>query len=105
MAAAHGRLRRTGRLPAPKSSGPSLGRQIVASYLVNDLNLNWILGARYFESKLLDYDVSSNWCNWAYIAGVGNDSRKRYFNISKQQKVYDPHDKYIEYWLSRRIKS
>ena len=81
------------------------GRQIVASYLVNDLNLNWILGAQYFESKLLDYDVSSNWCNWAYIAGVGNDSRKRYFNIPKQQKLYDPNDKYIEYWLSKRINS
>ena len=46
------------------------GRQNVASYLINDLDLNWTWGAAYFESKLIDYDVASNWCNWMYMAGV-----------------------------------
>jgi deoxyribodipyrimidine photo-lyase len=61
------------------------GRQNVASYLCNDLKLDWRYGAAYFEQQLIDYDVSSNWGNWAYLAGVGNDPRgNRYFNIDKQ---------------------
>ena len=37
------------------------GRQNVASFLVRDLGLDWRLGAQYFESVLLDYDVCSNY--------------------------------------------
>jgi len=40
------------------------GRVNCASYFVHDLKLNWTWGATYFESKLIDYDVSSNWMNW-----------------------------------------
>ena len=75
------------------------GRQNVASYLIHELNLDWRLGAAYFESKLIDYDVSSNWGNWAYLAGVGNDPRARKFNIEKQQKTYDPENQYTKHWL------
>ena len=64
------------------------GRQNVASYFCNELNMDWRLGAAYFESQLIDYDVCSNWGNWAYLAGVGNDPRKhRYFNIEKQANI------------------
>ncbi|MFN4233473.1 MAG: DASH family cryptochrome [Bacteroidia bacterium] len=78
------------------------GRQNVASYLIHDLGIDWRWGARYFESQLLDYDVSSNWGNWAYIAGVGNDPRPfRKFNITKQQEQYDPNGTYINYWINR----
>ena len=35
---------------------------------------------------VIDYDVTSNWGNWAYGAGVGNDPRDRYFNIVKQDR-------------------
>ncbi len=76
------------------------GRQLVASFLVKDLNINWLLGAEYFESKLLDYDPCSNYGNWNYVAGVGNDPREdRYFNISKQAKNYDPNGDYVRTWL------
>jgi deoxyribodipyrimidine photo-lyase len=75
------------------------GRQNVASYLVNDLKVNWQWGAAYFESLLIDYDVSSNWCNWNYIAGIGTDPREdRYFNIRKQSDMYDPDGKYVQLW-------
>jgi len=40
------------------------GRVNCASYLVHDLQIDWSWGAAYFESKLIDYDVSSNWMNW-----------------------------------------
>ncbi len=76
------------------------GRQNVASFLVNDLKLPWQWGARYFESVLIDYDVASNWGNWCYVAGVGNDPREnRYFNILKQAQQYDKHAAYIKHWL------
>ena len=78
------------------------GRQIVASYLVNELNYDWRMGAYHFQAQLIDYDVSSNWCNWAYLAGVGHDPRKRHFNIDKQQHSYDPDHAYIDHWLEKR---
>ncbi|MCX2477365.1 DASH family cryptochrome [Pedobacter sp. MC2016-05] len=40
------------------------GRVNCASYFVHDLKIDWTWGAAYFESKLIDYDVSSNWMNW-----------------------------------------
>lgn len=79
------------------------GRQNVASYLVNDLKINWQMGAEYFESLLVDYDVCSNWGNWNYVAGVGNDPREnRYFNTQKQAQRYDPNGEYVKHWLQSR---
>jgi deoxyribodipyrimidine photo-lyase len=79
------------------------GRQNVASYLCNDLKLDWRLGAAYFEQQLIDYDVCSNWGNWAYLAGVGNDPReKRYFNIEKQAAQYDKNKTYVNLWLNQK---
>lgn len=76
------------------------GRQNVASFLVDVLDIDWRMGAMYFQSKLVDYDVSSNWGNWAYIAGVGNDSRDdRYFNVIKQGKRYDSDGEYVRHWI------
>ncbi|GAA4199921.1 DASH family cryptochrome [Pedobacter jeongneungensis] len=40
------------------------GRVNCASYFVHDLKIDWTWGAAYFESRLIDYDVSSNWMNW-----------------------------------------
>lgn len=72
------------------------GRQNVASFLINELGLNWQLGAEYFESLLIDYDPCSNWCNWNYLAGVGNDPKEiRRFNVIKQSKKYDPVGEFI----------
>lgn len=76
------------------------GRQNVASFLTKNLGIDWRMGAEWFESLLLDYDVCSNWGNWNYTAGVGNDARGfRFFNITKQAKDYDPEGKYVKHWL------
>jgi deoxyribodipyrimidine photo-lyase len=76
------------------------GRQNVASFLVHDLKVDWTLGAAYFEEKLIDYNPASNWGNWAYIAGVGNDPREnRKFNILKQAFDYDPKGEYVKRWI------
>jgi deoxyribodipyrimidine photo-lyase len=76
------------------------GRQNVASYFCNELNMDWRIGAAYFEEQLIDYDVCSNWGNWAYLAGVGNDPRgHRYFNIEKQASDYDKNKAFRSLWL------
>ncbi|MGI0494786.1 DASH family cryptochrome [Alkalinema pantanalense CENA528] len=76
------------------------GRQNVASFLTKNLGIDWRMGAEYFESQLIDYDVCSNWGNWNYAAGVGNDARGfRFFNITKQAKDYDPQGEYVKHWL------
>ncbi|XP_042391481.1 cryptochrome DASH, chloroplastic/mitochondrial-like [Zingiber officinale] len=76
------------------------GRQIVCSFLVRDMGIDWRMGAEWFESCLLDYDPASNYGNWTYGAGVGNDPREdRYFSIPKQAKTYDPEGEYVAYWL------
>jgi deoxyribodipyrimidine photo-lyase len=80
------------------------GRQNVASYLTKDLGIDWRWGAAWFESQLMDYEVCSNWLNWAYIAGLGNDPREdRYFNIESQVKKYDPDNRYTQLWLTKQL--
>ena len=75
------------------------GRQNVASYFAKDLLLDWRIGAAYFESQLIDYDVHSNYGNWMYVAGVGNDPRDRKFDISWQSQKYDSQNKFKKLWL------
>ena len=60
-------------------------RQNVASFLAKHLGIDWRIGAEWYECMLVDYDLSSNWGNWQYTAGVGNDPREtRVFNPIKQ---------------------
>jgi len=75
------------------------GRQNVASFLVNDLGLDWRMGAYWFERLLMDYDPCSNWGNWQYVAGVGNDPREgRRFDPVRQAGMYDPDGAYVARW-------
>lgn len=75
------------------------GRQLVASCLINELEIDWRYGAAYFEQQLIDYDVGSNWGNWQYLAGVGADPRgHRRFDLNKQTNMYDPNHEFINYW-------
>jgi deoxyribodipyrimidine photo-lyase len=74
-------------------------RQNAASYLANDLRVDWRRGAAYFETRLVDYDPASNYGNWAYVAGVGNDSRNRSFDVLSQAKRYDGDAEYVKLWV------
>lgn len=75
------------------------GRQNVASYLVHQLKQDWRKGAAWFESLLVDYDVESNYGNWMYAGGVGNDPRDRVFNTKKQAHNYDGKGEFRRLWL------
>ena len=79
------------------------GRQNVASFLSKELLIDWRWGANYFESMLIDYDVHSNYGNWMYVSGVGNDPRDRKFNIKFQADRYDPNNKFQNLWLQGKL--
>lgn len=76
-------------------------RQNVASFLAKHLEIDWRYGAEWYEMLLVDYDVSSNWANWQYVAGVGNDPRgaARIFNPVKQAFDYDKDGTYVRTWV------
>jgi deoxyribodipyrimidine photo-lyase len=77
------------------------GRQNVASYLVHDMGMDWRMGASFFEHHLIDHDPTSNYGNWIYVAGVGNDPREsRKFNTQRQAEMYDPEGAYVRLWLT-----
>jgi deoxyribodipyrimidine photo-lyase len=74
-------------------------RQVVASYLIYNLKLDWRAGAAWFEAQLIDYDVYSNQGNWLYIAGLGTDPRGgRAMRIEKQALEHDGAKTYRKQW-------
>jgi deoxyribodipyrimidine photo-lyase len=76
-------------------------RQIVASFLVHDLSCDWRAGAAWFESQLVDFDVSSNQGNWLYVSGRGTDPRAgRRFNPQKQAQDHDAQGRFQRTWLA-----
>jgi len=79
------------------------GRQNVNSYWAKEWKQDWRIGAAYFEAMLVDYDVHSNWGNWMYNSGVGNDPRDRKFNIQRQAERYDANKKYQQLWLQQTL--
>ncbi|WP_426092623.1 DASH family cryptochrome [Flavobacterium sp. DSR3-2] len=79
------------------------GRQNVGSYFAKNLLLDWRIGAAYFEAMLIDYDVHSNYGNWMYVSGVGNDPRDRKFNIKLQAENYDGQSKFQKLWLQQQL--
>lgn len=74
------------------------GRQVVASFLIFNLGVDWRRGADWFESTLIDYDVTSNWSCWVFAAGLTGGRINR-FNVMRQAKNYDPSGDYVRHWL------
>ena len=76
------------------------GRVNCASFFVNDLNIDWTWGASYFESKLIDYDVSANWMNWhmqtfeIYYTNPVNQALK--YNAKDYIQTYIPELSHID---------
>ena len=48
----------------------------------------------------MDHDVCSNYGNWNYAAGIGNDPREnRKFNMVKQGMDYDGEGQFVRLWV------
>jgi deoxyribodipyrimidine photo-lyase len=79
---------------------PNRARMIAASFLTNDLYLDWRAGAAHFMRHLVDADVACNQLNWQWIAGTGTDTnRHRIFNPTRQGQRFDPTGGYIRRWV------
>jgi cryptochrome, DASH family len=82
----------------------NFGRQMIAGYLVRDLDIDWKKGAAYFEEKLIDYSPASNWGNWAFVAGLGHDPRdNKYFNLAKQAGELETNSEFISIWADAEV--
>ncbi len=76
-------------------------RMVTASFLVKDLHLWWVHGARHFMAHLRDGDVASNSHGWQWVAGTGTDAAPyfRVFNPVTQGRRFDPEGDYVRRWV------
>jgi deoxyribodipyrimidine photo-lyase len=76
-------------------------RMIVASFLVKNLRVHWLEGARWFWDTLVDADLAANTLNWQWVAGCGADAAPffRIFNPLTQSEKFDPAGDYIRRWV------
>lgn len=67
-------------------------RMIVGSFLVKDLRVHWLAGARWFWDTLIDASLASNTMGWQWVAGCGADAAPyfRVFNPMTQGEKFDP---------------
>jgi deoxyribodipyrimidine photo-lyase len=71
-------------------------RMIAASFLTNDLQLDWRAGAAHFMRHLTDADLACNQLNWQWAAGTGTDTNPhRIFNPTRQGRRFDPTGAYV----------
>jgi deoxyribodipyrimidine photo-lyase len=76
-------------------------RMIVASFLVKNLRIHWLEGARWFWDTLVDADLANNTLNWQWVAGSGADAAPyfRIFNPLTQSAKFDPDGEYVRRWV------
>lgn len=75
-----------------------LNRTAATDVATQNLNVDWRLGAAYFEEALIDHDVTANWGNWMFAAGLSG-GRVNKFNVLKQARQYDPEGEFVRTWI------
>ena len=76
-------------------------RMVAGSFLVKDLLLPWVEGARWFWDTLVDADLANNTLGWQWVAGCGADAAPyfRIFNPLTQAAKFDPDAVYVRRWV------
>lgn len=76
-------------------------RMIVASFLIKDLMVHWVEGARWFWETLVDFDLANNTLGWQWTAGSGPDAAPyfRIFNPVLQGEKFDPQGDYVKKYV------
>ena len=76
-------------------------RMITASFLIKNLNISWVDGAKWFWDNLFDADIANNSSGWQWVAGCGTDAAPyfRIFNPTLQSVRFDKDGEYIRKWV------
>ena len=76
-------------------------RMVAASFLVKNLRIHWLEGARWFWDTLVDADLANNTIGWQWVAGCGADAAPyfRIFNPVLQGQRFDPNGDYVRRWV------
>ncbi|MEL7309909.1 MAG: deoxyribodipyrimidine photo-lyase [Pseudomonadota bacterium] len=76
-------------------------RMIVASFLVKNIRMHWLHGARWFWDTLVDADLPANTLGWQWSAGCGVDAAPyfRIFNPVSQGERFDAQGDYVRRWV------
>lgn len=76
-------------------------RMVVGSFLVKDLLLPWLEGAKWFWDTLVDADLANNTLGWQWVGGCGADAAPyfRVFNPVLQGEKFDPDGSYVRKWI------
>jgi deoxyribodipyrimidine photo-lyase len=82
-------------------------RMVVGSFLVKNLQISWLEGARWFWDTLVDADLASNTLGWQWVAGCGADAAPffRVFNPDTQREKFDPQGGYVRRWIDEPLDS
>lgn len=85
---------------------PGFARIYFARYIIDELGMDWRVGAELFESYLIDYDPCSNWCNWQILAGQGPEGvPEQKPSLEYLRKKLDPKQHYTEKWSQYGLSS
>jgi deoxyribodipyrimidine photo-lyase len=85
---------------------PGFARIYFARYIIDELQMDWRIGAELFESYLIDYDPCSNWCNWQILAGQGPEGvPEQRPSLEYLSKKLDPKQSYTEKWSNYGLSS
>lgn len=76
-------------------------RMVVGSFLVKDLRITWLEGAKWFWDTLVDADLANNTLGWQWVGGCGADAAPyfRIFNPITQGEKFDPEGSYVRQWI------
>lgn len=78
---------------------PNYMRHVVASFLVEFLNLDWRLGERWFAHTLVDADTAINAFMWQNGGHSGFDQWNFVMHPVFAAKTCDPNGDYVRHWL------
>ena len=76
-------------------------RLVAASFLVKNLRIHWLEGARWYWDTLVDASLANNTLGWQWVAGCGADAAPyfRIFNPVLQGERFDPDGDYVRRWV------
>merc|ERR1711865_772619 len=78
---------------------PNYMRHVVASFLVEYLNLSWVHGEKWFDKTLVDSDVAINAYMWQNGGHSGMDQWNFVMHPVNAAKTCDPEGAYVRQWV------